>query len=557
VKIRLNFSRGCGNGICSGPATRSTSKHYAATQATTPVKKVTATSHFLLSRKGGAKERLFIYSRGRGGRPIRLNRKLIRNKTVVVLDEVHRARGLLAKFARSELKRRPKNVWFVFVSATPVNPVSHDYLCNSLNVQTLDQREDREIRTGYLRLYKALVNLSYFTKQYRESYIDKLSKSKKLEELKATLKEISDKLAVPGCTALCELKKKLRIRKRPRGSVTSTDTVGAVERLVRFQEAVRAADGANTRNAVKKMGVLEHFAIAGALYPQKKVVEKVLSFPKDKHHNLSKTEYACDDLHKQHSDQIEKMTYKLDRLREFLEQHLQRKKGGKVVIFCNYRRTAWWVSAWLEKNLSYREPGGGSGGVEKLYGKMGNLRRVVDTVTYSSSKNQKEAAQSAAKDRKLVDIFNSEKNSAVVLVTTDRLSESVDLHKQCNTLIHFDLAWSPLRMMQRVGRLWRYGAYNSPGRIGPLPPFPQVYHLRYPCSVDDEKYARLKRRWERLGELALGLDFVPFEACVGEELGGWEREVQDWMPPANAQERMRGRHPRKTAGLKLQCIDAA
>jgi len=498
--------------------------------------KVVVTSHIFLSRKSGAKKQLFKYSRGRGSRPIGLNKRLIPRKAVVVLDEVHRARRLLAKIARSELKRRSTNVWFVFVSATPVNPVSHDYLCSSMHVQKLDQQEEREIRTGYLHLYKALVKLSCFTKKDKEKYLCNMESSKaNLKDLAQTLSEISNELAVPECKDLCELKRKLRTRKRRKGSFANVDTTTAVKHLMEFQEGARKLPDKRRERVDTDRSVLECFAVAGALYPQKK--EKALSFPKGQHHNLSRTTYECDELHKRCSKPIKKMTYKLDCLRDFLKRHLETKGSGKVVIFCNYRRTAWWVSAWLElwlklENDLRKELGNGCSGaeyLEKLYGKMGKKRRVVDTVTYSSPKSQKEAAHSAARDRDLVTLFNSQRNNAVVLVTTDRLSESVDLHKRCNTLIHFDLAWSPLRMMQRVGRLWRYGAYKNPKKIGILPPFPRVYHLRYPCSIDDEKYVRLKRRWERLGDLGLGLDFVPFEACVGEELGRWEEEVQHWM----------------------------
>ncbi|HAZ08858.1 MAG TPA: hypothetical protein DCZ01_10140 [Elusimicrobia bacterium] len=113
-------------------------------------------------------------------------------------------------------------------------------------------------------------------------------------------------------------------------------------------------------------------------------------------------------------------------------------------------------------------------------------------------------------------------------MTSDRLSESVDLHGGCGTMVHFDLDWSPLRMMQRVGRLWRHSGFlkNGNGRRTGLPPFPAVFHLRYPCSTDDEIYSRLQRRWHRLSELELGLDFISFESCLGRKLGGW-RERSD------------------------------
>lgn len=42
-----------------------------------------------------------------------------------------------------------------------------------------------------------------------------------------------------------------------------------------------------------------------------------------------------------------------------------------------------------------------------------------------------------------------------VLVTTDHLSEGVDLHRWCRHLIHYELDPSPIRTIQRNGRIRR------------------------------------------------------------------------------------------------------
>jgi len=48
-----------------------------------------------------------------------------------------------------------------------------------------------------------------------------------------------------------------------------------------------------------------------------------------------------------------------------------------------------------------------------------------------------------------------------VLVTTDRLSEGVDLHRCCRHLIHYELDPSPVRTLQRNGRIRRVGGWAS------------------------------------------------------------------------------------------------
>ncbi len=48
-----------------------------------------------------------------------------------------------------------------------------------------------------------------------------------------------------------------------------------------------------------------------------------------------------------------------------------------------------------------------------------------------------------------------------VLVTTDRLSEGVDLHRCCRHLIHYELDPSPVRTLQRNGRVRRVGSWAA------------------------------------------------------------------------------------------------
>lgn len=57
-------------------------------------------------------------------------------------------------------------------------------------------------------------------------------------------------------------------------------------------------------------------------------------------------------------------------------------------------------------------------------------------------------------------LFNSPFGSDV-LVTTDRLSEGVDLHRCCRHLIHYELDPSPVRTLQRNGRIRRVGSWAA------------------------------------------------------------------------------------------------
>ena len=76
------------------------------------------------------------------------------------------------------------------------------------------------------------------------------------------------------------------------------------------------------------------------------------------------------------------------------------------------------------------------------------------------------------------------------LVSTEAGGEGIDLQQRCATLIHVDLPWNPMRLHQRVGRLWRYGQARDV----------TAYILRNPETVEariwdllDEKLRRIQR----------------------------------------------------------------
>lgn len=88
-----------------------------------------------------------------------------------------------------------------------------------------------------------------------------------------------------------------------------------------------------------------------------------------------------------------------------------------------------------------------------------------------------------------------------VLVTTDRLSEGVDLHRCCRHLIHYELDPSPVRTLQRNGRVRRVGSWAAVTR--------QPIRYAYPTfgGTRDEKAVGVMR--QRLNAFGLLLGGVP------------------------------------------------
>ena len=60
----------------------------------------------------------------------------------------------------------------------------------------------------------------------------------------------------------------------------------------------------------------------------------------------------------------------------------------------------------------------------------------------------------------IISIFNSPFGPDV-LVVTDKLAEGIDLHRYCRHLIHYELDPSPIRTVQRNGRLRRVNSWAA------------------------------------------------------------------------------------------------
>lgn len=96
----------------------------------------------------------------------------------------------------------------------------------------------------------------------------------------------------------------------------------------------------------------------------------------------------------------------------------------KMVIFTEYIATQ--IS--LEKMISLQY---GNGSVSLINGSIAHDER-----------------------RKAIDSFE---DAGQFLISTEAGGEGINLHRKCHILINFDLPWNPMRIVQRIGRLYRYG----------------------------------------------------------------------------------------------------
>ena len=98
--------------------------------------------------------------------------------------------------------------------------------------------------------------------------------------------------------------------------------------------------------------------------------------------------------------------------------------GRKLLVFTEYRATQDYLVDALRRRYA-------DGGVCQIHGGM-----------------------DLAEKRRNIDSFN---DAAQFMVSTEAGGEGINLHYKCHMLVNYDLPWNPRRLVQRAGRLYRYG----------------------------------------------------------------------------------------------------
>ena len=118
---------------------------------------------------------------------------------------------------------------------------------------------------------------------------------------------------------------------------------------------------------------------------------------------------------------------KLQKLIKIVKEQI--KEGYSPIVFCRFIPTAEYVAA--------------------------ELRQVISGTTIEAVTGMLPPAE---REERVLALGQHNKR---VLVATDCLSEGINLQKNFNAVIHYDLSWNPTRHEQREGRVDRYGQPNS------------------------------------------------------------------------------------------------
>ena len=116
-----------------------------------------------------------------------------------------------------------------------------------------------------------------------------------------------------------------------------------------------------------------------------------------------------------------------EKLRLFLDEVVRPlvADGKKLLVFTEYRGTQTYIK-------------------EAIEGCFGNASNVV-LINGSMTLDEKLTA---------IEAFNT---SAQFMISTEAGGEGINLHETCHVIVNYDLPWNPARLVQRIGRLYRYG----------------------------------------------------------------------------------------------------
>lgn len=114
------------------------------------------------------------------------------------------------------------------------------------------------------------------------------------------------------------------------------------------------------------------------------------------------------------------------KLNEFLSQIVEpiEQSNEKLLIFTEYRGTQEYLVNALRSHYPHR-------GVAQINGSMSMVQKLQS-----------------------IDQFNG---PAQFMVSTEAGGEGINLHESCHVMVNYDLPWNPSRLVQRAGRLYRYG----------------------------------------------------------------------------------------------------
>lgn len=421
----------------------------------------------------------------RGARPSEVwQRWLVERRAFVVIDEFHHNKELrrrlagalhgseesddaLPKWMRVKPGRPAAGPLWLLVSATPFNPVQLDF---QLDAPDDDRSDPDDVATTEEHERRTLV---------REVH-DTLACVARLGDVRGAHAQIA-----AYCRALLDELKDIdaggssRILSRPPVPVIPTDMAGLGPRYTpRLRARMPVPSPDETAFAIRLVREI-HQRLPETKVPATLCERLLLAGVRHGQHRLEGIEYGQSTMRGVARARLSPRLVppKLASLEKLASSLIA--KNEKLLVFCTHRAVAARVARHLRS--------------------MSSLSRD-DVLDASSLWDNEVTPNTMSFARRFC-----EKDGPRIFVATDAFSESVDLHTHCGHMAHFELPWSPLRVLQRYGRLWRIR--------GDQVSVPVATHFIHPGGVEEEILNRLRRRWGYLH--ALGLGYLRLEQAIG------------------------------------------
>ena len=406
----------------------------------------------------------------------------------LVLDEWHRMSSRMRGYCQHWLKTGARRAWYVggygsdavqreifFVSATPVNPVLEKEIDDLTEVLESDELHEDRVRQAIKRA--ALAVNGFCGRITSQEEFDEILREERFHHVIRKLgivrmglsPDISRRWHVPLPVIY---RKKDRFSEFELGQLRElSDSEEDPELQMRYRAAVGLIGTASRKHWLDR-GSRSCF---GRRYKAK------LYHPKVQRKLGARTWIA------QHP-RVESLISLLEG-NGILEQGGLRLTGQKCLIFCHHAGVAKGLALTLQARLRSRSK-------EDSHFSPVECSISRSLVRRGRGGRPGRRIRAATRTRKLTHDFNDAKRNPLILIVTDDMSESIDLHKACETVIHYELPWSPIRLFQRVGRLTRL---RESGK------FPKILvgHVILPGNVEEERVNRLCRRMDYLRQQEL------------------------------------------------------
>ncbi len=153
----------------------------------------------------------------------------------------------------------------------------------------------------------------------------------------------------------------------------------------------------------------------------------------------------------------------------------------KVLIFTEYRQTQRYLVEELERKF-------GRGSVVVIHGGMKLERQEAadDDLDALWRPFHREGALGAATTKRTSQRLFRDHSKVRFLVSTEAGGEGINL-QFCHICVNYDLPWNPMRVEQRVGRIYRFGQDKVV----------QVYHLFNKATIEETVQAYFEDRLDR------------------------------------------------------------